>query len=90
MLVTLLLVFCVIVLSGACLWIDVKMFGDTTLNLTLANRSFVLPFGIRVLSAFNEFPLKKKVNNVSMSRGGLIDVNAWFFFLLCGLLHVHM
>lgn len=53
-------VFSLIALLGAYLWVDVRMLGDTVLNLTLTNGSFVLPFGLRVLSVINKFSLKKK------------------------------
>lgn len=51
--------FSLIALLGAYLWVDVRMLGDTALNLTLTNGSFVLPFGLWVLSVINKFSLKK-------------------------------
>lgn len=54
------LFFCVIILSSVCLWIDIKIFWNTALNLALTNGLFVLLFELRILSVFNEFPLTRK------------------------------
>lgn len=51
---------CSITMLAACLWIDIRMFWDIVLSLTLTNGLFIPSLGCRLCPFFNESPLIKK------------------------------